>query len=122
MLAVVNLNLLLEANPGKENVQLQENLKKFLFDIEQAPFESPSAALNAYKQSQLYNRQVKDLLQARIDSADTSFAEKKEAQTALLKMAAIGLDIDNIVRQFEGSVGGSGPNTDIDLSNPAFYE
>ena len=122
MVAVSNLNLLLEANPGKENVQLQENLKKFLFDIEQAPFESPSAALNAYKQSQLYNRQVKDLLQARIDSADTSFAEKKEAQTALLKMAAIGLDIDNIVRQFEGSVGGSGPNTDIDLSNPAFYE
>jgi hypothetical protein len=112
MVAVSNLNLLLEANPGKENVQLQENLKKFLFDIEQAPFESPSS----------YNSQVKDLLQARIDSPDTSFAEKKEAQTALLKMARIGLDIDNIVRQFEGGVGGSGANTDIDLSNPAFYE
>ena len=41
---------------------------------------------------------------------------------ALLKMARIGLDIDNIVRQFEGGVGGSGANTDIDLSNPAFYE
>ena len=122
MVAVSNLNLLLEANPGKENVQLQENLKKFLFDIEQAPFESPSSALDAYRQSQSYNSQVKDLLQARIDSPDTSFAEKKEAQTALLKMARIGLDIDNIVRQFEGGVGGSGANTDIDLSNPAFYE
>ena len=122
MLAVVNLNLLLEANPGKENVQLQENLKKLLFDVEQAPFESPSAALVAYQQAQAYNSQVKDLLQARIDSGDSSFAEEKEAKDALLKMKKIGSDIDLIVRQFEGGPGGSGANTDIDLSNPAFYE
>ena len=76
----------------------------------------------AYKQAQEYNSQVKDLLQARINSKDSSFAEEKEAKDALLKMKKIGSDIDLIVRQFESGVGGSGPNTDIDLSNPAFYE
>ena len=96
-LAVQNLLVLLESQPGKDNVQLQTKMESLLTNIEQDPGMSPSTFAALLKTSLLYNKQVQQSLignRALEDLTNPEFEDIKQ-------IAVIGATLERVISDIE---------------------
>ena len=92
-LAVQNLLVLLESQPGKDNVQLQTKMESLLTNIEQDPGMSPSTFAALLETSLLYNKQVQQALtggRPLEDLTDQEFEDIKQ-------IAVIGGSLEEVI-------------------------
>ena len=123
-LAVTNLLLLLETQPGKENVNLQTQMQSLLNDIQDNPFAATGQQISRYQANQRFNAQVVGLLEQQLKEGGLSAVEQKEIQNNLLKLKGISNDIGKVLTRLNVATGrpqGSGmlmttPEGDLDLN------
>jgi hypothetical protein len=123
-LAVTNLLLLLDTQPGKENVNLQTQMQTLLNDIQDNPLAATGQQISRYQANQRFNAQVVGLLEQELKEGGLSAVEQKEIQNNLLKLKGISNDIGKVLTRLNVATGrpqGSGmlmttPEGDLDLN------
>ena len=110
-LAVQNLMILLESQPGRDNVQLQEKMESLLTNIEQQPSMSPSAFARLLETSLLYNKQVQQSLTGGKALEDLTEAEFNSVK----QIAGIGRSLERVIEtlQAQADPQTSGPPSDL---------
>ena len=109
-LAVTNLLLLLETQPGKENVNLQTQMQSLLNQIQDNPLAPTGQQISRYQANQRFNSQVVGLLEQQLKEGGLSAAERKEIQTSLLKLKGISNDLGKVLTRLNVATGQ--PQTD----------
>ena len=109
-LAAENLILLLDAIAGKENVQLQNELKSTLTDVRDRQYATPAQLLASFKASRRYNNRVQELLQVESQKPDISSEESKAVRDRLMKIGAVGQELDVVIAKL-GPIAGEPANT-----------
>ena len=104
-LAVTNLLLLLETQPGKENVNLQTQMQSLLNDIQDNPLAPTGAQIRRYEANQRFNAQVVGLLEQELGKGDLSAVEQKEIQNNLLKLKGISNDLGKVLTRLNVATG-----------------
>ena len=111
-LAVQNLLVLLESQPGKDNVQLQTKMESLLTNIEQDPGMSPSTFAALLKTSLLYNKQVQQSLignRALEDLTNSEFEDIKQ-------IAVIGATLERVISDIEKQADPQIAGEELDLN------
>lgn len=98
-LATQNLLLLLDAIEGKENVRLEEELRSTITDVRRRQYDTPAQLLASFRASRRYNDQVQNLLLAESRKPDISSEESKTIRDSLVKIGAIGQELDVVINQ-----------------------
>ena len=98
-LATQNLLLLLDAIEGKENVRLEQELRSTITDVRDRQYNTPAQLLASFRASRRYNTQVQNLLQAESQKPDISAEESKTIRDSLLKIGAIGQELDVVINR-----------------------
>ena len=109
-LATQNLLLLLDAIEGKENVRLEQELRSTITDVRDRQYNTPAQLLASFRASQRYNTQVQNLLQAESQKPDISSEESKTIRDSLVKIGAIGQELDVVINKL-GPIAGEPANT-----------
>ena len=104
-LAVTNLLLLLDTQPGKENVNLQTQMQTLLNDIQDNPLAATGQQISRYQANQRFNAQVVGLLEQQLKEGGLSAVEQKEIQNNLLKLKGISNDIGKVLTRLNVATG-----------------
>jgi len=104
-LAKSNLLLLLDTQPGKENLNLQQQMQSLLNDIENAPLAPTGTQISRYEASQRFNAQVVALLEIQLKTEDLSAAEQKQIRNNLLKLKGISNDLGKVLTRLNVATG-----------------
>ena len=109
-LATQNLLLLLDAIEGKENVRLEEELRSTITDVRDRQYATPAQLLQSFQASKRYNTQVQNLLEVESQKPDISAEESKTIRDSLIKIGAIGSELDVVIAKL-GDIVGEPSNT-----------
>jgi len=104
-LAKTNLILLLETQPGKENVNLQTQMQSLLNDIETTPLAPTGTQIRRYEANQRFNAQVVGLLEQQLEIGDLSAVEQKQIRNSLLKLKGISNDLGKVLTRLNVATG-----------------
>lgn len=104
-LATQNLLLLLDAIEGKENVRLEEELRSTITDVRRRQYDTPAQLLASFRASRRYNDQVQNLLLAESQKPDISSEESKTIRDSLVKIGAIGQELDVVINKLKPLAG-----------------